>query len=372
MAAPRRIRTGREELEWLREQRNRMRATMRTLREIDSTMGGLPKAFGENTPSGAVKDKPQDYDGSFHSEYYKTYKQLHDQMGAAIGSGMNPRGRVHDVISPAIARNQETGARIAPYTDLKPIGSEAEYEKKYMKAPGGAAYAAGLKFNRVQAPRLQAETFGTEVAMMRRESSKLVSQAITGMAHRLAAAGKVKPSQMQDFTTSFVRRLQTEAPWIDQNAPDKNNARRTGLGNLGLTPSDLRRIGGEVYDVKPRSQFNTAVNPSGPAKPTLRPLSKSPLEPRTQSGSQGIPDIFKKSWGGGGTLASVAFAGPALIGGGETPGGDISDWKNTQSVMGASRPTFTARTVLSSMRNPALSPEQRYTIWQRFGPKRFR
>lgn len=373
MATPRRIRTGREDLETLREQRDRMRSTMRVLRDIDSTLGGLPKTFGESTPSGALKEKPSDYDGSFSSEYYKTYKTLHAKMGEYIGSSMNPRGRVSDVISPSIARNQQTGERIKPFADIKTTGPEYEYEQKYMKAPKAAAYTAGLKFDKVNAPLSRAQAFGSELAVMRRESSKLVAQSIEAMATRLAAHGEIKQSQLPEFRASFVKKLQLEAPYAVRDVATGQEVERKGLGNMGLTRSDLRRIGGEVYDTKPRAAFNTAVNPSGPAKPTRRPLTKSPIEPRTQQGTQGIPDVFKKAWGtGGGGLASVAFAGPAALSGGENPGGDISDWKTTQSVMGVSRPTFTARNVLSSMRNPAFSPEQRYTIWQRFGPKRFR
>ena len=366
MAAPRRIRTGIEDLEWLREQRENMRTTMRTLRAIDMEAGGMPKVFGEDTPSGAVKNTPSDYNGSFESEYYKTYKTLHAKMGQYIGSSMNPRGRVSDVISPSIARNQQTGERLKPFADIATTGPEYEYEQKYMKPPKAAAYTAGLKFNRVNAPLNRAQAFGSELAVMRRESSALVARSVEAISTRLAAQGGIKPSQLQDFQSSFVKKLQYEIPMQNRQTGEVTK----GLGNLGILPADIRRIGGDVYDTKPRASTNTAVNPSGPAKPTRRPLTKSPIEPRTAVGSQGIPNVFKKAWGTGGGLASVAFAGPSLARGAENPGGDLSDWQRTNNTMGVSRSTFTARNVLSSMRDPRLSGEQRYTIWQRFGPKK--
>lgn len=375
--APRVVRTGQEELDWLRQQRERSRATFKILRSIEQ-MGGLKATFGEDKPpSGALLDageKPSQV-GTI-SEYYDRYKRgIHERMGGLIGSTMDPRGQISKTISPGIKRDPATGARVKPQAPTV-MGPEYEWETKYQQPPKWKAYAETLKYTHGGAGLSAAKSAGSELAMMRREQSRVLAHAIETTARRVAGISDVSQSGYPEWKANFIKELQTKAPWSPAGGAESGKQVIKGLGNMGLVKSDLLRIGGVPMEAKPISTVNTPVNPSVKTTPQRRGLPKSPLEPRTQVGAEGIPEVFKKAWGTPPTALGGLGIGGAVHFSGPDRAESYSSLPNESDVslfhrtVGTSRATFQARTLIDYMRRPENTPEQRYEMWRRFGPRR--
>jgi len=348
MATPRRVRTGLEELDWLRKQREQGMAAMRDMRNVQRI--GPELAIKANAPAKTVQAMQQRV-LDWEAKYYEPYKEMHAEIGRYVGSSKDPQGGVSKSVSPNIPRDKVTGARIKPGTGLNPMGSEYLYEGRTGVAPKAEAYRLTNAYSAGASATRTAASTGKYISEIR---SRMSSTLKGGLSEYISNSAQYAGSSISDVRKAVVGRLTGEYG-----------------NNIGMLNRDIRSIGGDGTVFK-RPEVNLPVNPS------VRVTPPAPLKPTGSKfepikGGNTVPEAFKKAWGPGsfgGLAVGAGNLSQAMRHAGDMLSGNISDYESFQRSLGLSKGAFQTRMVIDFMRDPRNPPEHKYIMWKRFGPKR--